>query len=225
MKAFLILIIFTIYSTLVLAREAGDGRVCDNINHPASQKEYRACLRLNIKIAASEGGVDCENCFVDQNEKSSGNLIAAISALTKPAAQLFATYTLSKTQHEIQDKWAKTYANGFQECTNQFNSLLNYNTTVGANPIGAVDAQKMMACNGNGYGSYAGYGGLMGSNYGTFGNPFLQNGYTSGYLSGFGGPYANGNYGTGMISGSIGVGTAGGSLSASQSGITPAFGF
>ncbi len=204
-----------------------DAMDCANINHPATQDEYRTCLRLNIKKAASDQGVDCETCFVDQNEKNSNSFVAALGAIAQPAAVLLATYTTVKSQNQIQERWAKAYESGHQECTNRYNAYLNYNTTIGANPITPTEtASALGSCNGYGYGAYAGYGGLTGNMYGGFGNPFLQNGFTSGYLGGFNGPYGAGTYGTGMISGSIGVGTAGSSSSSVyQSGITPAFGF
>lgn len=223
MKLLISLIIFTLFSNPGFSKDAMD---CANINHPAYQDEYRACLRLNIKTAASAQGVDCDTCFEDVNEKSSNSFVAALGAIAQPAAVLLATYTTVKSQNQIQERWAKAFEAGNTECTNRYNSFLNYNTTIGANSITPAEAQSLNTCNGYGYGGYAGYGGMTGNMYGGFGNPFLQNGFTSGYLSGFNGMYGAGTYGTGMISGSIGIGTAGTtSSSVYQSGITPAFGF
>lgn len=205
---------------------SGDARDCANINHPATQSEYRACLRMNIKTVASEQGVDCDTCFVDQNEKNSNSFVAALGAIAQPAAVLLATYTTVKSQNQIQERWAKAYESGHQECTNRYNAYLNYNTTIGANPITPAEtAAGISSCNGYGYGAYAGYGGLTGNMFGGFGNPFLQHGFSSGYLSGYNGLYGTGSYGTGMISGSIGIGNTGSSSSVYQTGITPAFGF
>lgn len=209
---------------------------CEHINHPAYQEDYRMCLRTNMAIRAREAGVDCIDCIHEQ-KSSANDLVQALSAVAQPLAYLAGTYTVAKYQHETQKKWADAYASGFEQCTNRFNAFLNYNTTIGANPITSAEANSMsMSCNGNGYGAYAGYGGMVGSQFGTFGNPFLANGYSTGFLSGYGGPYANipGSInGAGMMSGSIGIsgyvgtsGTGGGSTSSLYTaGITPAFGF
>lgn len=211
---------------------AANERNCDNINHPAYQDEYRACLRANVAIRAKEAGVDCIECTHEQ-ESSASDLVQALSAVAQPLAYLAGTYTVAKYQHESQKKWAEAYASGFQQCTNRFNAFLNYNTTIGANPLTAAEANSMsMSCNGYGYGSYAGYGGMMGSQFGTFGNPFQANGFSTGFMSGYGGPFVGGMgniYGNGMMSGSIGIsgyiGTTGSTSSNYSTGITPAFGF
>jgi hypothetical protein len=146
-------------------------------------------------------------------------------------AYLLATYTAAKYENKNQEAWANAYASGFSQCTNRFNSYLNYNTSVGANPITAAEAQSMsLSCNGNSYGQYAGYGGQMNNGYGGYGNPFLSNGYSAGFLSGNAGIYSTGNssiYNNGMTSGGVGIGAYGsGSFSGVyQGGVTAGFGF
>lgn len=201
---------------------------CENINHPATQDEYKACLRSDIAKKAVENGVDCIDCIFEQKDDSS-SMIEALGILAQPLAYLAGTYVVNKYQHETQKKWADAYASGFEQCTNRFNSYLNYNTTIGANPISAAEANSFSAsCNGYGYGSYAGYGGYMGNMYGGYSNPLLGAGYSSGFLSGYGGGYWGSTYngGMGMYSGSIGIGTTStSSSSVYSSGISTAFGF
>ncbi len=232
-KVFLFTICMLIFTDVRPVFAEGVDKDCEHVNHPAFQEDYRLCLRTNMAIKARAAGVDCYECITEQESPANG-VVQALSAVAQPLAYLAGTYYSSKFQHETQKKWADAYASGFQQCTNRFNAFLNYNTTIGANPITSSEANSMsMSCNGYGYGAYAGYGGMMGSQYGTFGNPFLANGYSTGFMSGFGGPYMNGAgsiYGNGMMSGSIGIsgyiGAAGGSTSSLYStGITPAFGF
>lgn len=210
-------------------------RNCEGMNHPAYQDEYRACLRLEIAESAGAAGVDCIDCIFQQKDERNG-IVEALGVIAQPLAYLAGTYTVAKYQHETQKKWADAYASGFQECTNRFNSYLNYNTTIGANPLTASEANSLsMSCNGYGYGSYAGYGGLMSNGYGGYGNPFLSSGFSNGFMSGYGGGYwgssmygTSGLYNTGMYSGGIGVsGYLGTSSSSSiyQNGVTTAFGF
>ncbi len=233
MKLRATLILFMFLITGLTSVMATDQKDCAGFNHPAYQDEYRACLRMNIASSAGDAGVDCVECLFKQEETGSNAWVQGLSAIAQPLAYLAATYTASKYANKTQEAWATAYASGFAECTNRFNSYLNYNTTVGANPISATDAMGMSAqCNGQGYGSYAGYGGLMGNSYGGYGNPFLSNGYSSGFMNGMGGIYPYGNssiYNNGMMSGGIGIG-AWGSISTSgssvySSGVTPAFGF
>lgn len=207
-------------------------RACDYVNHPAYQDEYRACLRLQIAESANHAGVDCIDCIFQQKDETNG-FVQAIGVLAQPLAYLAGTYTVAKYQNATQERWAKAFEAGHTECTNRFNSYLNYNTTSGANPLTATDANSMLLCNGYGYGSYAGYGGLMGNSYAGYGNPFLYNGFTSGFMSGYSGGYWGSNlpgglYGTGMLSGSIGVSGNLGTNTASSiygGGISTAFGF
>jgi len=234
MKFGSILIIFTLFLLSLSESSRASEKDCSGMNHPAYQDEYRACLRKNIAISASEAGVDCIDCLFEQNNGPATNQwVEALGVLAQPLAYLAGTYTVAKYQNQTQEAWAKAYSSGFTECTNRFNSYLNYNTSVGANPIGSTDAMAMSAsCNGQGYGSYAGYGGLTGNSYGGYGNPFLSNGFSSGFMNGMGGinPYGNSSiYNNGMTSGGIGIG-AWGSISTTGSGVyntgvTQAFGF
>lgn len=205
---------------------------CAGMNHPAYQDEYRACLRAEITKAATAEGVDCIDCLFQQETTGTNSFVAALGAVAQPLAYLAGVYTVSKYQNKTQEAWADAYKSGYEECTNRFNSYLDYNTAAGANTLTASEANMMsMSCNNYGYGSYAGYGGYTSNGYGGYGNPFLMSGYTSGYMSGYGGSYwpslgTNSLYNTGMYSGSIGVG-AWGSTSSSvyQTGVTSAFGF
>lgn len=228
MKYGSILILFTLLLSGLSTAGFAAEKDCTGFNHPAYQDEYRACLRLNIAASAQEAGVDCVDCLFQQETGPSTNQwVAGLSALAQPLAYLAGVYTVAKYQNQTQETWAKAYASGFSECTNRFNSYLNYNTSVGANPIGSSDAMAMSAsCNGQGYGSYAGYGGMTGNSYGGYGNPFMTSGYSSGFMSGMGGMYPYGNssiYNNGMTSGGIGI-SAWGSASV-NTGITSAFGF
>ncbi|AUN97864.1 hypothetical protein DOM21_11970 [Bacteriovorax stolpii] len=231
----LILILISILMDVRPLHAAGKARDCEGMNHPAYQDEYRACLRLQIAESAGEAGVDCIDCIFQQKDESNG-IVEALGVIAQPLAYLAGTYTVAKYQHETQKKWAEAYASGFTECTNRYNSYLNYNTTIGANPITASEANAFSsACNGYGYGSYAGYGGMMSNGYGGYGNPFQSNGFSSGFMSGYGGGYWGSSmygmpsmYNTGMMSGSIGIGGYLGTTSSSsiyQNGVSTAFGF
>lgn len=204
---------------------------CAGMNHPAHQNEYSACLKLQIAKAAKDADVDCVDCLFQQETTGTNNWVAALSAVAQPLAYLAGTYTVAKYQNKTQEAWADAYKSGYQECTNRFNSFLDYSTSTGANPISAADANAMsMSCNGYGYGSYAGYGGLTGNGFGGYGNPFQMSGFSPGFMSGYGGSYWPSLGGslnsTGMLSGSIGVGAYGTTSSSVYStGITSAFGF
>ena len=232
------LILLSIFVRVSYAEED----ICKGMNHPAYQDEYRACLRMQISKSGTEAGVDCVECLFEQEKVESNSFVQALSVLAQPLAYLAANYTIAKYENATQEKWAQAYASGFQECTNRFNNYLNYNSTIGANPLTSTEAQSFSSsCNGNSYGQYAGYGGLVGNNFGGFSNPFLSQGYSSGYMGVYGGPYALGStylYGNGMTSGAAGLsGYAGFNFSAganvgtglgttsSGGGVTTGFGF
>lgn len=233
MKMFSKLIIFILILTNASAWAASEID-CAGYNHPAYQNEYRTCLRLQITKAAQDEGVDCIDCF-QQEATGTNNWVAALGAVAQPLAFLAGTYTVAKYQNKTQEAWADAYKSGYKECTNRFNSYLDYNTAAGANPLTAADANSMsMSCNNYGYGSYAGYNGSTSNGYGGYGNPFQASGFSSGFLSGYGGsnywPGLNSGsiYGSGMTSGAIGVGAYGNlgtSSSVYQTGVTTAFGF
>lgn len=231
MASKLILFIFILTNASAWAEDAAT--LCAGMNHPAYQDEYRGCLRLQIAKAATEADVDCVDCLFQQETTGTNNWVAALSAVAQPLAYLAGTYTVARYQNKTQEAWADAYKSGYEECTNRFNSYLDYNTAAGANPLTAAEANSMsMSCNSYGYGSYAGYGGYTSNGYGGYGNPFQSAGYSSGFLSGYGGssywPSLGANTGSGMYSGSIGVGaygTLGTSSSVYQTGVTSAFGF
>lgn len=230
MASTLILFIFIVTNTPVWGASVEE---CEGVNHPAYQDEYRSCLRLQIAKAATAEGVDCIDCLFEQETTGTNSWVAALGAIAQPLAFLAGTYTVAKYQNKTQEAWADAYKSGYEECTNRFNSYLDYNTAAGANPLTAAEANSMsMSCNSYGYGSYAGYGGLTSNGYGGYGNPFQSSGYSSGYLSGYAGSWpslgTNSLNSTGMYSGSIGIGaygTVGTSSSVYQSGVTTAFGF
>ena len=201
--------------------------ICRNLkDHPAFIDDYRACLRTQIAIEAAKAGVDCEHCL-SQQKNGTSDLVQALSVIAQPLGYVAAKAISARYEYKTQAKWAETYASGFEQCTNRFNSYLNYNTTIGANPITASEAQVLNStCNGSGYGSYAGYGGLYNNGFGSFSNPYLDQGYSAGYLGVYGGPYALGSqsvYGNGMMAGGMGVsGYAGFNFGASANiGLTP----
>lgn len=222
-----ILILFTFFISVFSTVSVAEDKDCEGMNHPAYQDEYRACLRINIASSATAAGVDCVECLFKQETSGTNQLVAGLSAIAQPLAYLLGQYTIAKYQNQTQEAWANAYASGFTECTNRFNSYLNYNTSVGANPIGSTDAMAMSAsCNGQGYGSYAGYGGLTGNSFGGYGNPFAASGFSSGFMNGMGGinPYGNSSiYNNGMTSGGVGI-SAWGSANI-NTGVTSAFGF
>ena len=227
MKVSIMLILFTYFSSGIFPVNAASEKNCEGMKHPAYMEEYRACLRGNIAASAQEAGVDCVECLFKQEDTGSSSWVQGLSAIAQPLAYLAGMYTVAKFQNKTQETWARAYASGFSECTNRFNSYLNYNTSVGANPISATDAMGMSSqCNGQGYGSYAGYGGMTGNSYGGYGNPFLANGFSPGFMNGIGGinPYGNSSiYNNGMASGGVGIG-AWGSVNV-NTGVTAAFGF
>jgi hypothetical protein len=232
MKFGLILILFTLLVACLGPALAAEQKDCEGMNHPAYQDEYRACLRTNIAVSAKEAGVDCADCIFAQEATGSNSWVEGLSAIAQPLAYLAGQYTIAKYQNKTQQAWANSYASAYTECTNRFNNYLSYTTSVGANPVTTADATAMsMSCNGNGYGSYAGYGGATGNAYGGYGNPFLSSGYSSGFMNGMGGMYQYGGassiFNNGMTSGGMGIGAYGstGSSAVYQTGVTAAFGF
>ncbi|RPJ78197.1 MAG: hypothetical protein EHM20_04490, partial [Alphaproteobacteria bacterium] len=201
-----------LFATLSLAMLIdGGGRAfaaspmdCSGMNHPAYQDEYSACLRVQIAGAAGDAGVDCIDCLFHK-EKETNPWVEALGIVAQPLAFFGASYFGSKFQAQSQEHWANAYAQGHQQCTNRFNSYLDYNTERGANPLLPDEAQSFASsCNGSGMGGYAGYGGMAGNGYGGFGNPFQSGGYSSGFLGGMMGPYYGGGYG-----GGVGIGMGG----------------
>ena len=224
----LIVFMFIFSHTSVWAESEMD---CERYKHPATQEEYRQCIRLKIAKSAGDAGVDCVDCLFEQETTGTNSWVEALSAIAQPLSYLAGSYTVAKYQNKTQQAWADAYESGHKECTNRFNSFLDYSTASGANPISASNANAMsLLCNGQGYGAYAGYGGLTSNGFGGYGNPFQMGGFTSGFMTGFGGPSWPSLGGslndTGMLSGAIGVGAYGTSSSSVYStGITSAFGF
>lgn len=209
---------------------AGSEKDCENYNHPAYQEEYRQCLKLQIAKSAGDAGVDCIDCLFEQDTTGSKSFVEALGVIAQPLAFLAATYSAAKFQNKTQQVWADAYKTGYAECTNRFNSYLDYSTSIGANPMTNSNASLLSSCNGNGYGAYAGYGGYTNNGYGGYGNPFQVGGYSTEFMSGYGGtswPSINGSINSsGMYSASMGVGAYGTSSSAAyQSGITAGFSF
>jgi hypothetical protein len=207
--------------------EAASELDCAGINHPAHQDEYKQCLRAQIAIKLKENNVDCESCIYQQETPETNGWVQALSVAVQPAAYLLATYASARFQNKSQEAAAKAYASGFTECTNRFNSYLNYNTSIGGNNINASTAAQLSGtCNNYGYGQYAGYGGYTDNMYGGYSNPYQQNGFSAGFMSGWGGPFTTGTtsslYNNGMLSGSIGVA---GTLTSTTSGVTTGFSF
>lgn len=227
MKVVVILFLFMIVSSGFNPAIAATEKDCEGINHPGYKDEYRACLRTNIAIAATEAGVDCIDCLFQQEGTGSNSWVQGLGAIAQPLAYFAGMYSLAKFQNKTQEAWANAYASGHAECTNRFNSYINYNTTIGANPISASDAMGMSSqCNGQGYGGYAGYGGMTNNGYGGYGNPFQANGFSPGFMNGMGGmnPYGNYSlYNNGM--GSAGVGISAWGSASVNTGVTTAFGF
>jgi hypothetical protein len=196
---FLALFLLLVFLAEAFAESSKD---CSGLNHPNFEEEYRACLRVKIAARAAEAGVDCVDCLFQQEEQQPAAWVQALSALAQPLAYLGSAYVVSKYQYKSQEAWAQAYANGFTQCTNRFNSYLNYTTEMGANPVTTDEAKSLMnTCNGNGYGGYAGFGGMVGNGYGGYTNPMIGAGYSGGFLGGMVGP----NYG-GMSGGGFGVG-------------------
>ena len=228
MASRLVLFIFIFTHSSLWAESEID---CTGYNHPAYQEEYRQCLRLKIAKSAGDAGVDCIDCIFEPDSTGTNGLVEALGTIAQPLAFLAATYSASKYQNKTQKAWAEAYQTGYAECTNRFNSYLDYSTSVGANPISKVDANSMIgSCNGNSYGSYAGYGGLISNGVSGYGNPFQMSGFSSGFMNGFGGPSwpsINGSIqSSGMTSAAMGVGAFATSSSGVYStGITTAFGF
>lgn len=176
---------------------------CSGLNHPNYQDEYRACLRLEIANRAGDEGVDCIDCLFGEEEKGPAAWVQALAAVAQPLAYLGSAYVSAKYQYKAQEAWASAYSNAYTQCTNRFNSYLNYNTQAGANPLTSTEAQALMqTCNGNSYSSYAGFGGYVGNGYGGFSNPLTAGGYSGGFMSGMVGPYfggmSAGGFGTGL---------------------------
>jgi hypothetical protein len=198
MASTIILFIFIFTSTSLMATDYSDPQDeidCAGVNHPAYQDEYRACLRLKITARAKAAGVDCIDCLFEQKNEEGSTAVALASALAQPLAMVLGTYVSSRFQYQAQKAWANAYESGYKECTNRFQSYLDYNTSVGGNSITSSEATTLNnSCNGNSYGSYAGYGGYTSNGYSGYGNPFSASGYSTNYMSAYGGNYVNNGY-------------------------------
>ena len=172
-----------IQSALSLA----DVEDCSGIDQAMYQSEYKACLRLQI---AGSSNVDCIECLFAQEEKTSP-WVEALGAVAAPLAYFGATWVGAHYQYKSQkgwanaynnanNKWANAYEQGHVQCTNRFNSYLDYNTSIGAAPVLAKQAESFAkACNQQPLGQFAGFGGLGGGLFGGGGNPFLSAGFRS----------------------------------------------
>lgn len=209
----IILLSFAVFLAFVSEAMAAAKNDCSGLNHPNYQDEYRACLRIQIAEQASEAGVDCVDCLFEQEQKQPANWVQALAAVAQPLAYLGSAYVTAKYQYKSQEAWASAYSNGFSQCTNRFNSYLNYSTEMGANPLSATEAQSLMnTCNGSPYSAYSGYSGMMGNGYGGFSNPMISSGYSGGFVGGMVGPYFGGGYSSGYGMG-MGAGVYGGMYS------------
>ena len=182
----------TDHTDVVLAR-------CSRLDHPNYKSEHRNCINMQYAAIAKANGVDCVECLFDQPEQQGSKLVEAIAVVAQPLAFLGASYMTSRNNYKSNKAWADAYETGHKQCTARFNSYLNYNTTVGANPILPPDAQALNnTCNNQGYGGYAGFGGYSSNGYGGFSNPYFSQGFSGGFMNGYFGAGATGYYGAGI---------------------------
>lgn len=222
---------------------------CSRLDHPNYKEEHRNCINMQYAAIAKANGVDCVECLFDQPEAEGSKLVDALSVVAQPLAFLGASFMSSKNSYKINKAWADAYETGHKQCTSRYQSYLDYNTSIGANPILPTDAAMLNnTCNGNSYSGYAGYGGFMSNGFGGYYNPYLSQGYSSGFMNGYFGAGATGFYGQGVTNpfllnnnglngiygGGLGLNAGfnvNGSLNTSSSGIfntseiTPAFNF
>lgn len=206
MKTFMTLMVLMNFSLSASAASRAD---CAGMNSQTFGDEYNTCLSIDVSARAS-AGVDCIDCM---NAKAQGNgqadvqanpWVQALGIIAQPLAYFGANYMSAKYANKTQEAWANAYSSGNEQCTSRFNSYLNYNTQIAANPITSSEAQSFASsCNGNSLGAYAGYGGLSSNGYGGFGNPFLSAGYSSGMLNGMVGT----NFGLTGTTGTTGFGS------------------
>jgi hypothetical protein len=199
-KKILFSILFLIQITNSFAASKSD---CSNIDKNLYADEYHFCIRGEIAAKAAAAGVDCIDCLMQEEQKQPPGWLQALSVLAAPISYLGGAYITAKYQYQSQQAMADAYSSGYQQCTNRFNSYLNYSTQVGANPITTNDAQTLMnTCNGSSYGNYSGMSGFQGNGYNGYGNPVLSAGYSPNFMGGMVGPYyggVNANiYGGGM---------------------------
>lgn len=183
---------------------------CSNIDRSMYDDEYRTCLRLQLSSQASDLGVDCAECFAHEQEtQKTADWVQALAAVAQPLAYLGSAYVTARYQYKTQQAWADAYKDAASQCTNRFNSYLNYTTEMGANAVTSDEATTLSnSCNGSSYNMYSGFGGYIGNSYGGYSNPWLSNGYSSGFMTGMVGPYyggySSGTYGMGMGTGLYG---------------------
>ncbi len=166
---------------------------CDGIDKSLYSAEYKFCLRASI---ADEANIDCIECLV-QEEQQGTTLGGVIDTLAMPLTILGTTYISAKYAHRTQERWADAYESGFKECTNRFNSYLDYNLERGASPVLATQAERLLDCNGHHYHDYAGYRGYVGDGFGGHHHPWHAAGYGPDFLAGMHGPNFHGHGGIG----------------------------
>ncbi|RLA63935.1 MAG: hypothetical protein DRQ89_05555, partial [Epsilonproteobacteria bacterium] len=149
---------------------------CAYIDQVLYPNEYRACLRMQI---ASSANIDCVSCLFAEEEKSNP-WVEALGIVAAPLAMFGSAAITSYYDYKGQKKWANAYKEGHKQCTNRFNSYVDYSIERGAAPILPEQATDLNnSCNGSSLGGYAGFGGgIGGGGIGLIGNPYIGGGFS-----------------------------------------------
>ena len=211
----------------------------DSCKELADESYYKVDMDNCITMAAAQ---DCEHCIdaLLMQQEQSNPWVDALGVVGNVLTNTLPYYFLSKYANDSQEAWADAYTSGKQACYGSIDSYQMYLNDRGAAALLSEQQEGLMSqCNGYGMGAYAGYGGLYGNMFGGAYNPYLSNGYSSGFLNGMVGPniYGGGNMGNldtgallalGLLGGGGlnfqiggGIGTGGGGYPYGMGGINP----
>ena len=166
---------------------------CSGINANTHQDEWSFCVKA---VTASNYDIDCVECLMAQQEEESNPWVEALGIVAGPLAYFGSAYVGAKYAYKSQQAWADAYESGYESCNSQFNSALDYNVSSGSTSYTADELSTLMSsCNGSSLGTYSGYSGLLGTGYGSYGNPYLSAGYSSNFMSGMLGNYSSSGLG------------------------------
>ena len=204
-------------------------------------KSWDHCLEGEGSVIVSVHG-DVDHCVNCEGKKKGGGVLSGIAeiagAVLPPLAYLGSNWLWSDAYLGANQAWAGAAATGFEQCqimqTNHMHTLYGHSqagstmtlpggSTVVTNDLnntGYFAANELPHeyiappnCNGYHLGGFAGGMGFMGNGMGGFGNPWMQAGYSPGFMAGMYGPYGMNNpyggMGMGMGMGHPGMGVMG----------------
>jgi hypothetical protein len=174
---------------IVVVDSRGNRRVCTYEYHP---DECGAILDI-------DASVDCSNCSGGRRFSKGFEIMMGISSLAGSVLPSLAAYGIHRNYAnamvDINGSWANAQQVGFEQCqlmqSNYINETYSY---IASNELPDRDVMPPQ-CYGYQIGAFAGGLPLMGGGgFGMgFGNPWMQGGYSPGFIGGMAGPWGGFN--------------------------------